>query len=88
MAALGVKAEISTRWPVHLVIDHSVMVDFSREGMRYKKITRELRTHVERFLVSRWGQSAFNNFRVGGRRAPASASGETLIPAQTVWTSR
>ncbi len=51
--------------PVDLVIDHSVMVDRfgSSDAMRFN-VEREFERNMERYAFLRWGQSAFDNFRV------------------------
>ena len=50
---------------VDLVIDHSVMVDFAGDNAALTKNTqREFERNQERYKFLRWGQSAFNNFRV------------------------
>ncbi|MBW7852124.1 MAG: aconitate hydratase AcnA [Rhodospirillales bacterium] len=51
--------------PVDLVIDHSVMVDFwgTPDALR-RNTEMEFRRNGERYAFLRWGQSAFDNFRV------------------------
>ena len=51
--------------PVDLVIDHSVMVDnFGTEDAFDKNVAIEMERNRERYRFLRWGQSAFDNFRV------------------------
>ncbi len=51
--------------PVDLVIDHSVMVDyFGTHDALKKNADREFERNRERYEFLRWGQEAFNNFRV------------------------
>jgi len=51
--------------PVDLVIDHSVMVDqFGTEGAFEQNVILEMARNQERYRFLRWGQSAFDNFRV------------------------
>ncbi|MBX6743249.1 MAG: aconitate hydratase AcnA, partial [Acetobacteraceae bacterium] len=51
--------------PVDLVIDHSVMVDvFGTRDALQKNVDIEFERNGERYEFLRWGQSAFNNFRV------------------------
>src|SRR5690606_25475944 len=51
--------------PVDLVIDHSVMVDrFGDEVSFQDNVAMEIRRNGERYAFLRWGQHAFNNFRV------------------------
>ncbi len=63
---LGASAEaINPQVPVDLVIDHSVMVDFfATEGAVAKNMDREYERNGERYEFLRWGQGAFDNFRV------------------------
>jgi len=50
---------------VDLVIDHSVMVDyFGKPDSFEKNVSREFERNNERYAFLRWGQKAFNNFRV------------------------
>ncbi|MBD2797064.1 aconitate hydratase AcnA [Xenorhabdus sp. 18] len=51
--------------PVDLVIDHSVMVDkFGTEQAFSENVQIEMARNYERYLFLRWGQQAFNRFRV------------------------
>lgn len=51
--------------PVELVIDHSVQVDFNATPDALEKNTAlEFERNQERYLFLRWGQKAFNNFKV------------------------
>jgi aconitate hydratase len=51
--------------PVDLVIDHSVQVDyFNRADALELNIDMEFSRNRERYEFLRWGQKAFNNFRV------------------------
>lgn len=51
--------------PVDLVIDHSVMVDkFATESAYEDNVEIEMDRNRERYEFLRWGQEAFNNFRV------------------------
>ncbi|MDX1593539.1 MAG: aconitase family protein, partial [Gammaproteobacteria bacterium] len=66
MVALGGDPErINPLAPVDLVIDHSVMVDFfgSAEAFR-QNVKLEMERNGERYAFLRWGQKAFQNFRV------------------------
>ncbi len=50
---------------VDLVIDHSVMVDTYASKDSYKKnVEKEFSRNGERYSFLKWGQEAFNNFRV------------------------
>ncbi|HAJ41159.1 MAG TPA: aconitate hydratase, partial [Alcanivorax sp.] len=51
--------------PVDLVIDHSVMVDeYGTPQSFSQNVEREYERNKERYQFLRWGQNAFNNFRV------------------------
>lgn len=66
MLQLGGKAEsIHPHVPVDLIIDHSVAVDFfgSPEAFR-RNVQNEYMRNKERYAFLRWGQSAFDRFRV------------------------
>ena len=51
--------------PVDLVIDHSVMVDFFANSKAFKNnVNLEYDRNGERYTFLKWGQGAFDNFRV------------------------
>ena len=51
--------------PVDLVIDHSVMVDHSGTARALREnVDVEFERNAERYAFLRWGQEAFDNFRV------------------------
>jgi len=61
----GDPALINPLSPVDLVIDHSVMVDeFGSASSFGKNVEIEMRRNQERYEFLRWGQQAFDNFRV------------------------
>ncbi len=61
----GDPAKISPLQPVDLVIDHSVQVDaFGTRGAFATNARLEFERNRERYLFLRWGQGAFDNFRV------------------------
>ena len=66
IVALGGKAEqINPLNPVDLVIDHSVMIDeFGNPRAFQMNVDREYERNMERYIFLKWGQNAFNNFRV------------------------
>src|SRR5580698_11002136 len=66
LAKLGADAaKINPLVPVDLVIDHSVMVDyFGSEAAFLLNADLELQRNRERYAFLRWGQTAFQNFRV------------------------
>lgn len=58
-------SKINPLIPVDLVIDHSVMVDrFGTPEARQKNEEIEMERNRERYEFLRWGQTAFDNFRV------------------------
>jgi aconitate hydratase len=61
----GDPTKINPLIPVDLVIDHSVQVDFfgSNDALG-KNVEIEFARNRERYEFLRWGQQAFNNFRV------------------------
>ncbi|MCH8465932.1 MAG: aconitate hydratase, partial [Roseinatronobacter sp.] len=64
--ALGGDAQkINPLNPVDLVIDHSVMIDeFGNPRAFQLNVDREYERNMERYTFLKWGQGAFNNFRV------------------------
>ncbi|MBN9028077.1 MAG: aconitate hydratase, partial [Rhizobiales bacterium] len=51
--------------PVDLVIDHSVIVNFFGNAQAFgKNVDEEYKQNQERYRFLKWGQSAFDNFRV------------------------
>jgi aconitate hydratase len=66
MKSLGGDPEkINPLVPVHLVIDHSVMVDeFGTPKSFERNVELEYERNIERYQFLKWGQSAFRNFEV------------------------
>jgi aconitate hydratase len=61
----GDPKKINPLQPADLVIDHSVQVDSFGTGDAFATNARmEFERNRERYLFLRWGQGAFNNFRV------------------------
>ncbi|MCK0155142.1 aconitate hydratase AcnA [Alcanivorax sp. S6407] len=61
----GDPSRINPLSPVDLVIDHSVMVDkFGNPQAFSENVDIEYQRNRERYQFLRWGQKAFNNFRV------------------------
>ena len=87
LAKLGGDAQkINPLIPVDLVIDHSVMVDFSGSSKSFaENVAREYERNIERYRFLRWGSAAFDNFRVvpPGTGICHQVNLEKL--AQTVW---
>jgi aconitate hydratase len=61
----GNATAINPQVPVDLVIDHSVQVDeFGQEYAFMNNVEREFERNRERYEFLKWGQEAFDNFRV------------------------
>ena len=61
----GDATQINPLAPAELVIDHSVQVDvFGSENALEKNVEIEFERNQERYSFLRWGQKAFNNFKV------------------------
>ncbi|HXH00198.1 MAG TPA: aconitate hydratase AcnA [Sphingomicrobium sp.] len=89
MKSLGGDAQkINPQVPVHLVIDHSVMVDeFGTPQAFEDNVALEYQRNAERYEFLKWGASAFDNFKVvpPGTGICHQVNLENL--AQTVWVS-
>jgi aconitate hydratase len=73
--------------PVDLVIDHSVMVDeFGTPRAFQLNVDREYERNFERYQFLKWGQSAFDNFRVVPPGTGICHQVNLEYLAQTVWT--
>lgn len=61
----GDVAKVNPLSPVDLVIDHSVTVDeFGNDNAFEENVRLEMERNHERYVFLRWGQKAFNRFRV------------------------
>jgi len=61
----GDPTKINPISPVDLVIDHSVMIDeFGNPRAFQLNVEREYQRNMERYQFLKWGQTAFDNFRV------------------------
>ena len=61
----GDAKQINPLAPAELVIDHSVQVDaFGSESALEKNVEIEFERNQERYAFLRWGQKAFDNFKV------------------------
>jgi aconitate hydratase len=89
MAALGGNAEkINPLVPVHLVIDHSVMVDeFGTPQAFERNVELEYQRNMERYQFLKWGSSAFNNFQVVPPGTGICHQVNLEYIARSVWTS-
>ena len=73
--------------PVDLVIDHSVMVDSFGTALAFQQnVELEYERNGERYEFLRWGQSAFDNFRVVPPGTGICHQVNLEYLAQTVWT--
>jgi len=86
---LGGKPEkVNPLVPVDLVIDHSVMVDVSGTADALQKnIDMEFDRNGERYKFLRWGQEAFDNFRVVPPDTGICHQVNLEYLAQVAWTS-
>jgi aconitate hydratase len=73
--------------PVDLVIDHSVMVDhFGSKKAFQQNVDVEMERNRERYRFLRWGQKAFDNFRVVPPGTGICHQVNLEYLARTVWT--
>ena len=88
IVALGGDAEkINPLNPVDLVIDHSVMIDeFGNPRAFQMNVDREYERNMERYTFLKWGQSAFNNFRVVPPGTGICHQVNLEYLSQTVWS--
>ncbi|MEG4644439.1 aconitase [Paracoccus pantotrophus] len=86
--ALGGDAQkINPLNPVDLVIDHSVMIDdFGNPRAFQRNVELEYERNLERYTFLKWGQKAFNNFRVVPPGTGICHQVNLEYLAQTVWT--
>ena len=83
----GDPERINPRSPVDLVIDHSVMVDaFGNPRAFQLNVDREYQRNLERYTFLKWGQSAFENFRVVPPGTGICHQVNLEYLAQTVWS--
>jgi len=87
-AMQGDPKKISPLSPVDLVIDHSVMVDqFATRNSLEINTDKEMERNQERYEFLRWGQKAFNNFRVVPPGTGICHQVNLEYLAKTVWHS-
>ncbi|TCM84741.1 aconitate hydratase AcnA [Rhodovulum steppense] len=88
IVALGGDAQkINPLNPVDLVIDHSVMIDeFGNPRAFQLNVDREYERNIERYTFLKWGQKAFDNFRVVPPGTGICHQVNLEYLAQTVWT--
>ncbi|MFT5796302.1 MAG: aconitate hydratase [Candidatus Azotimanducaceae bacterium] len=90
LVSLGGDAEqINPLNPVDLVIDHSVMIDeFGTPRAFQMNVDREYERNMERYTFLKWGQNAFNNFRVVPPGTGICHQVNLEYLSQTVWTDK
>ncbi|MFK4825130.1 aconitate hydratase AcnA [Paenochrobactrum sp. BZR 588] len=88
MVSLGGDPEkINPLVPVDLVIDHSVIVDeFGNANAFKRNVDLEYERNGERYRFLKWGQQAFQNFRVVPPGTGICHQVNLEYLAQTVWT--
>ncbi|HEY9343829.1 MAG TPA: aconitate hydratase AcnA, partial [Inquilinus sp.] len=90
MVALGGDPQrINPLSAVDLVIDHSVMVDaFGTPNAFQQNVDLEFERNHERYAFLRWGQTAFDNFRVVPPGTGICHQVNLEYLAQTVWVEK
>ena len=83
----GDPQKINPLSPVDLVIDHSVMVDkFASAAAFGENVAIEMQRNGERYAFLRWGQHAFDNFRVVPPGTGICHQVNLEYLGRTVWT--
>ncbi|MGI9423930.1 MAG: aconitate hydratase AcnA, partial [Hyphomicrobiaceae bacterium] len=83
----GDPRKINPLVPVDLVIDHSVIVDaFGNESAFARNVDLEYERNGERYNFLKWGQSAFDNFRVVPPGTGICHQVNLEYLSQVVWT--
>jgi aconitate hydratase len=89
VAVGGDPQRINPLSPVDLVIDHSVMVDYSGSNNAFRSnVKREFERNKERYEFLRWGQTAFKNLRVIPPGTGICHQVNLEYLAQVVWVER
>jgi len=90
MAKLGGDPQkINPLSPVDLVIDHSVMIDsFGSPAAFRENVRKEFERNGERYAFLRWGQSAFDDFRLVPPGTGICHQVNLEYLARTVWTTK
>jgi len=84
----GDPKKINPLSPVDLVIDHSVMIDeFGTAQAFADNVKREFERNGERYRFLRWGQDAFDNFRVVPPGTGICHQVNLEYLSQVVWTT-
>jgi aconitate hydratase len=83
----GDAQKINPLVPVDLVIDHSVVVDnFGNSKALAANVKREYEQNIERYKFLKWGQGAFENFRVVPPGTGICHQVNLEYLSQAVWT--
>ena len=83
----GDPQKINPQVPVHLVIDHSVMVDeFGTPKAFEANVELEYQRNAERYEFLKWGSQSFDNFKVVPPGTGICHQVNLEHIAQTVWT--
>jgi aconitate hydratase len=84
----GDAVKINPQVPVHLVIDHSVMVDeFGTPQAAEQNVELEYERNIERYEFLKWGSKALDNFRVVPPGTGICHQVNLEYVAQAVWSS-
>ncbi len=82
----GSATKINPQVPIDLVIDHSVMIDeFGNPRAFQMNVDREYERNMERYTFLKWGQAAFDNFRVVPPGTGICHQVNLEYLAQTIW---
>jgi aconitate hydratase len=85
----GDPKKINPLSPVDLVIDHSVMVDkYATASAFGENVALEMERNMERYEFLRWGQKAFDDFRVVPPGTGICHQVNLEYLAQVVWTKK
>ncbi|HUF44722.1 MAG TPA: aconitate hydratase AcnA, partial [Aestuariivirgaceae bacterium] len=84
----GEPEKINPLTAVDLVIDHSVMVDFFGTSTAFRRnVEMEYTRNLERYTFLKWGQMAFDNFRVVPPGTGICHQVNLEYLARTVWSA-
>ena len=85
----GDAAKINPQVPVHLVIDHSVMVDeFGTPQAAAQNVDLEYQRNIERYEFLKWGSKALDNFQVVPPGTGICHQVNLEYIGQAVWSSQ
>ena len=85
----GDPAKINPQVPVDLVIDHSVSIDEYGNARAFRSnVELEYERNMERYKFLKWGQSAFDNFRVVPPGTGICHQVNLEYLSRTIWSGR